>query len=46
MAWPVLVFDIVSIPDVAGLRQTRADPPDVADAQCFEAWRGERKEAS
>jgi predicted PolB exonuclease-like 3'-5' exonuclease len=45
MAWPVLVFDIESIPDVAGLRQMRDDPPDFTDAQCFEAWRSERKEA-
>ena len=25
MTWPVLVFDIESIPDVAGLRAMRAD---------------------
>ena len=44
MAWPVLVFDIESIPDIAGLRQLRDDPADWSDAQVYEAWLAERKE--
>ena len=43
MAWPVLVFDIESIPDIAGLRQLRDDPADWSDAQVYEAWLAERK---
>jgi predicted PolB exonuclease-like 3'-5' exonuclease len=44
MAWPVLVFDIESIPDIAGLRQLRGDPAGGSDAQVYEAWLAERKE--
>ncbi|MFP8777641.1 3'-5' exonuclease [Hydrogenophaga sp. RWCD_12] len=43
MAWPVLVFDIESIPDIAGLRLLRDDPVDWSDAQIYEAWLAERK---
>ncbi|MFD0666203.1 3'-5' exonuclease [Ramlibacter sp. MAHUQ-53] len=38
MAWPVLVFDIESIPDIAGLRQLGDYPPDATDAQVHQAW--------
>lgn len=44
MAWPVLVFDIESIPDVAGLRALRGVPPEVSDAQLYAAWTQERKD--
>ena len=38
MSWPVLVFDIESIPDIEGLRQLGDDPADATDAQVYEAW--------
>ena len=44
MAWPVLVFDIESIPDLAGLRSLRDDPPEWTDEQVYEAWVKERAE--
>ncbi|TNF54612.1 MAG: 3'-5' exonuclease [Burkholderiales bacterium] len=44
MAWPVLVFDIESIPDTQGLRLLRDDPPDWTDAQVYDAWLSERQE--
>jgi 3'-5' exonuclease len=44
MSWPVLVFDIESIPDVDGLRALRGAPADATDAQVYEAWLAERKE--
>jgi predicted PolB exonuclease-like 3'-5' exonuclease len=44
MAWPVLVFDIESIPDVAGLRALRGAAPDQSDEQVHAAWLAERKE--
>jgi predicted PolB exonuclease-like 3'-5' exonuclease len=44
MPWPVLVFDIESIPDVAGLRLLRGAPPELSDAEVYEAWRHEREE--
>jgi 3'-5' exonuclease len=44
MAWPVLVFDIESIPDVEGLRALRGAPSDASDAQVYEAWLNERKD--
>ncbi len=44
MAWPVLVFDIESIPDVAGLRALRASPPEASDAEVYAAYVAERKE--
>jgi predicted PolB exonuclease-like 3'-5' exonuclease len=43
MAWPVLVFDIESIPDVQGLRLLRGAPTEQTDAQVVEAWAQERK---
>ncbi|AMO24725.1 3'-5' exonuclease [Ramlibacter solisilvae] len=42
MAWPVLVFDIESIPDIAGLRQLRVDPEHFTDEDVYKAWREER----
>lgn len=44
MAWPVLVFDIESIPDVAGLRALRGAGPDQTDEQVHAAWLAERQE--
>ncbi|WP_439114600.1 3'-5' exonuclease [Hydrogenophaga sp.] len=44
MGWPVLVFDIESIPDVAGLRALRGEPADRPDDQVYAAWLAERKE--
>lgn len=44
MAWPVLVFDIESIPDVAGLRALRGAAPEDSDEQVHAAWLAERKE--
>ncbi|MDZ4103297.1 MAG: 3'-5' exonuclease [Hydrogenophaga sp.] len=44
MAWPVLVFDIESIPDVDGLRALRGAPADHSDEQVYAAWLAERKE--
>ncbi len=43
MSWPVLVFDIESIPDVAGLRALRQAPADQSDAEVYAAWREERE---
>ncbi len=42
MSWPVLVFDIESIPDVSGLRALRGAPADHTDAQVYDAWVKER----
>jgi len=44
MAWPVLVFDIESIPDIDGLRALRGAPADHTDEQVYAAWLAERKE--
>jgi len=44
MAWPVLVFDIESIPDVDGLRALRGTPADQIDEQVYAAWLAERKD--
>ncbi|HYE40246.1 MAG TPA: 3'-5' exonuclease [Ramlibacter sp.] len=46
MAWPVLVFDIESIPDIEGLRALRGVPSDVSDQQLYAAWLQERKDAN
>jgi len=43
MSWPVLVFDIETIPDLAGLRALRAAPAEQSDAQVHAAWLDERK---
>ena len=44
MAWPVLVFDIESIPDVDGLRALRATGADLSDEHVHAEWVAERKE--
>ncbi|AOS78938.1 MULTISPECIES: 3'-5' exonuclease [Hydrogenophaga] len=44
MAWPVLVFDIESIPDVDGLRALRAAGTELSDEQVHAEWVAERKE--
>ena len=44
MSWPVLVFDIESIPDIAGLRALRGAAPDTTDAQLYAEWLQERKD--
>ena len=44
MAWPVLVFDIESIPDVEGLRALRGASAADTDQQVYAAWLAERKE--
>jgi predicted PolB exonuclease-like 3'-5' exonuclease len=43
MPWPVLVFDIESIPDIDGLRALRGDPADMADTDVYAAWKAERQ---
>ena len=44
MPWPVLVFDIESIPDVAGLRALRNAPAEATDAEVYGQWVQERKD--
>jgi predicted PolB exonuclease-like 3'-5' exonuclease len=44
MAWPVLVFDIESIPDLTGLRALRGTAPDTTDDALWEAIQHERAE--
>ncbi|MBU4184461.1 MAG: 3'-5' exonuclease [Burkholderiales bacterium RIFCSPHIGHO2_02_FULL_66_10] len=44
MAWPVLVFDIESIPDIEGLRALRGESTETSDEQVYAAWLAERKE--
>ena len=44
MTWPVLVFDIESIPDVAGMRALRGESGEASDEQVYAAWLAERKE--
>ena len=44
MSWPVLVFDVESIPDIAGLRALRAASTDATDAQVYQSWQQERKD--
>ena len=41
---PILVFDIETIPDIAGLRRLRADWRDLADAEVAEFALNERRE--
>jgi predicted PolB exonuclease-like 3'-5' exonuclease len=43
-SWPVLVFDIESIPDIAGLRALRQMDASVDDAGVYAAEMAERKE--
>jgi 3'-5' exonuclease len=42
---PVLVFDIETIPDIAGLRALRGDDPALSDAEVYAAEIAERKAA-
>ena len=44
MTWPVLVFDIESIPDIAGLRLLRAAGNELTDSEVYAQWVAERKE--
>jgi 3'-5' exonuclease len=44
MSWPVLVFDIETVPDVIGLRALRNAPPEQTQAEVYSAWVQERKE--
>ena len=44
MSWPILVFDIESIPDIAGLRALRNSPADSTDEQVWSGWCQERQE--
>ncbi|HEY9096314.1 MAG TPA: ribonuclease H-like domain-containing protein [Hydrogenophaga sp.] len=44
MAWPALVFDIETIPDVAGLRALRQEPDELSDEAVYANWLTERKE--
>jgi predicted PolB exonuclease-like 3'-5' exonuclease len=44
MSWPVLVFDIESIPDCAGLRQAGSYDAACSDSQVLEQWRAERRD--
>jgi len=44
MAWPVLVFDIESIPDVDGLRALGEHAPDATDQQVYQSWAQMRKD--
>jgi 3'-5' exonuclease len=44
LSWPVLVFDIESIPDVAGLRALRQDTDGLSDAEVYGQWVAERKD--
>jgi 3'-5' exonuclease len=46
MTWPVLVFDIESIPDIGGLRALSGAPPGHTDTQVYKAWVSERKAAN
>ena len=45
MPWPVLVFDIESIPDIQGLRLLRDAPAEATDAEVYGRWLQERKDA-
>ncbi len=44
MSWPVLVFDIESIPDVAGLRAVRGADAALSDEQVYAQWLQERSD--
>ena len=44
MAWPVLVFDIETIPDVAGLRLLNPCEDPQSDEQVHAAWVQARKD--
>ncbi len=42
MPWPVLVFDIETIPDMAGWRRLHGGDPQASDAQLHAQWKAER----
>jgi len=42
MTWPVLVFDIETIPDVGGLRLLRDASGTISDDEVYQSWREER----
>ena len=42
MPWPVLVFDIETIPDMAGWRRLNDMSSDLSDAQLHAQWQVER----
>jgi 3'-5' exonuclease len=42
LAWPVLVFDIETVPDLAGLRALRGADASLDDHAVYEQWRSER----
>ncbi len=44
-SWPVLVFDIESIPDIAGLRALRQSGSDADDAAVYASELAQRKES-
>ena len=44
MSWPVLVFDIESLPDIAGWRRLNPASPDLTDLQVHAQWKAERAE--
>src|SRR6266513_438353 len=44
MSLPVLVFDIESMPDIAGLRALRGSPADSTDEQVYSGWCQERQD--
>ena len=43
MAWPVLVFDIESIPDIEGLRRLGEPEPELSDEAVYERWLAQRR---
>ncbi|CAN5746301.1 3'-5' exonuclease [soil metagenome] len=45
MAWPVLVFDVESIPDIAGLRALSDADDALSDAEVYAAYQAERTAA-
>ena len=42
MTWPVLVFDIETIPDMVGWRRLHGGDPALTDAQLHAQWKAER----
>lgn len=42
MPWPVLVFDIETVPDMAGWRRLNPAPAELSDAQVHDQWKAER----
>jgi predicted PolB exonuclease-like 3'-5' exonuclease len=45
VSWPVLVFDIETVPDIAGLRRLRGEDPQLSDADVWARELAERAEA-